>query len=311
MKNNILKAHLALLGANVIYGANYLIAKGVMPNKIGPSAFVFLRVLGAGLLFWFIKSFIKEKVDKKDFPKLVLCGLLGVATNQLLFFHGLNLTSPIDASIIITAVPIVAVVFGAILLKEKITRNKLLGITIGGSGAVLLIAYGNQSESTSSLLGNLFVFINAFSYGLYLVLVKPLMKKYNAMTIISWVFLFGFLFMFPFGITDMTTTDFSAFTTQTYLAVAFVIIGTTFLAYLFNIYALKFVSPAVSGSYIYLQPAVSFIMVSIYAYVLGFSEYAQDINPVKITSCFLVIIGVYLISKTPKKKELLKNKKTS
>jgi len=311
LKNNILKAHLALLGANVIYGANYLIAKGVMPNKIGPSAFVFLRVLGAGLLFWFIKSFIKEKVDKKDFPKLVLCGLLGVATNQLLFFHGLNLTSPIDASIIITAVPIVAVVFGAILLKEKITRNKLLGITIGGSGAVLLIAYGNQSESTSSLLGNLFVFINAFSYGLYLVLVKPLMKKYNAMTIISWVFLFGFLFMFPFGITDMTTTDFSAFTTQTYLAVAFVIIGTTFLAYLFNIYALKFVSPAVSGSYIYLQPAVSFIMVSIYAYVLGFSEYAQDINPVKITSCFLVIIGVYLISKTPKKKELLKNKKTS
>ncbi len=305
MKNNILRAHLALLGANVIYGANYLIAKGVMPNKIGPSAFVFLRIVGAGLLFWFIKSFIKEKVDKKDFPKLILCGVLGVATNQLLFFHGLNLTSPIDASIIITAVPIVAVVFGAILLKEKITRNKLLGITIGGCGAVLLIAYGNQSDGTSSLLGNLFVFINAFSYGLYLVVVKPLMKKYNAITIISWVFLFGFICMFPFGITDIMSTDFSAFTSQTYFAIAFVIIGTTFLAYLFNIYALKYVSPAVSGSYIYLQPAVSFIMVSIYAYVLGFTAYAQDINPVKITSCFLVIIGVYLISKTPKTKKPL------
>ena len=305
MKNNILKAHIALLGANVIYGANYLIAKGVMPNKIGPSAFVFLRILGAGLLFWLIKSFIKEKVDRKDFPKLILCGLLGVAANQLLFFHGLNLTSPIDASIIITAVPIVAVVFGAILLKEKITRNKLLGITIGGIGAVLLIAYGNKSEGTSSLLGNLFVFINAISYGLYLVLVKPLMKKYNALTIISWVFLFGFVGMFPFGITDIISTDFSAFTTQTYVAVTFVIIGTTFLAYLFNIYALKFVSPSVSASYIYLQPAVSFIMVSMYAYVLGVSEYAQDINPIKIISCFLVVIGVYLISKTAKKKELL------
>ena len=305
LRNTILKAHLALLGANIIYGANYLIAKGIMPNKIGPSAFVFLRILGAGLLFWFIKSFIKEKVNKKDFPRLVLCGLLGVATNQLLFFHGLNLTSPIDASIIITAVPIVAVVFGAILLKEKITQNKLLGITVGGVGAVLLIAYGNQSEGTSSTLGNLFVFINAFSYGLYLVLVKPLMKKYNAITIISWVFLFGFIFMFPFGITDIIATDFSAFTTQTYVAITFVIIGTTFLAYLFNIYALKFVSPSVSGSYIYLQPAVSFIMVSIYAYVLGFTEYAQDINLVKIISCFLVIIGVYLISKTPKKKAFL------
>jgi drug/metabolite transporter (DMT)-like permease len=289
LKNNILRAHLALLGANVIYGANYLIAKGVMPDKIGASAFVFLRIVGAGLLFWFIKLYIKEKVDTKDFPRLILCGLLGVAANQLFFFHGLNLTSPIDASIIITAVPIVAVVFGS----------------IGGIGAVLLIAYGNQSEGTSSLLGNLFVFINAIAFGLYLVLIKPLMKKYNSITIVSWVFFFGFVCMFPFGIKDIMNTDFSAFTSQTYFAVAFVIIGTTFLAYLFNTYALNYVSPAVTGSYIYLQPVVSFIMVSIYAYVLGYSEYAQDINPVKITSCFLVIIGVYLISKTPKKKGLL------
>jgi drug/metabolite transporter (DMT)-like permease len=305
LKNNILKAHIALLSANIIYGANYLIAKGVMPDKIGPSAFVFLRIVGAGLLFWFIKLYIKEKVDTKDFPRLVLCGFLGVATNQLLFFHGLNLTSPIDASIIITAIPIVAVVFGSILLKEKITKNKLLGITIGGAGAVVLIAYGNQSEGTSSLLGNLFIFINAVAFGLYLVLVKPLMKKYNSITIVSWVFLFGFICMFPFGIADITSTDFSAFTSQTYFAVAFVIIGPTFLANLFNIYALNYVSPSVNGSYIYLQPAISFIMVSMYSYVLGYSEYAQDINPVKITSCFLVIIGVYLISKTPKKKALL------
>jgi drug/metabolite transporter (DMT)-like permease len=305
LKNNILKAHIALLSANIIYGANYLIAKGVMPDKIGPSAFVFLRIVGAGLLFWFIKLYIKEKVDTKDFPRLVLCGFLGVATNQLLFFHGLNLTSPIDASIIITAIPIVAVVFGSILLKEKITKNKLLGITIGGAGAVVLIAYGNQSEGTSSLLGNLFILINAVAFGLYLVLVKPLMKKYNSITIVSWVFLFGFICMFPFGIADITSTDFSAFTSQTYFAVAFVIIGPTFLANLFNIYALNYVSPSVNGSYIYLQPAISFIMVSMYSYVLGYSEYAQDINPVKITSCFLVIIGVYLISKTPKKKALL------
>ena len=298
MKNKLVKAHLALLGANFIYGANYLIAKGVMPDKIGPSAFVFLRIVGAGILFWSMKYFVKEKIQKKDFPKLLLCGILGVAANQLLFFHGLNLTSPIDASIIITAIPIVAVIFGAILLKEKITKNKLLGITIGGIGAVLIIAYGNQSDGTSSLLGNVFVFINAFSYGLYLVLVKPLMKKYNSITIISWVFLFGFLCMFPFGIQEITTTDFSAFTMQTYTAITFVIVGTTFFAYLFNTYALKYVSPAVSGSYTYLQPAVSFMMVSIYTYMLDSSAYTQDINPVKIASCFLVIAGVYLISKS-------------
>ncbi|WKD85600.1 putative inner membrane transporter YicL [Polaribacter huanghezhanensis] len=302
LKNNIAKAHLALLGANLIYGVNYIIAKGIMPNKIGPSAFIFLRVVGAGILFWIIKSFLKEKVEKKDFPLLILCGLLGVATNQLLFFHGLNLTSPIDASIIITAIPIVVLVFSALLLKEKITPNKIIGIAIGATGAILLVWYGNKAAGTSSLLGNVLIFLNACSYGLYLVLVKPLMKKYNSITVISWVFLFGFVFMFPFGIPDILQTNFAAFTVETYATIAFVVIGTTFLAYLFNIYALKSVSPSVTGSYVYLQPAISFIMVSVYAYAFGQTEYAQDINSVKIASCFLVIFGVYLISKKPNKK---------
>ncbi len=300
MKNSY-KSHLALLGANLIYGANYLIAKGVMPTKIGPSAFVFLRILGAGLLFWFIKLFIKEKVNKKDFPILILGGLLGVASNQLLFFHGLNLTSPIDASIIITAVPVMVLIFSVFLLKEKITTNKLLGISIGAVGAILLIWYGNKSDGTSSILGNIFVFINACCYALYLVLIKPLMKKYNAITVVSWVFFFGFLFVFPIGIKDVLTTNYDAFTFNTFLAVAYVIIGTTFLAYLFNIYALNHVSPSVAGSYIYLQPAISFIMVSIYAFALGHDEYAQDINLIKGLSFLLVVSGVYLISKKPKK----------
>ena len=299
MKNNIVKAHLALLGANLIYGANYIIAKGVMPNKIGPSAFIFLRVVGAGILFWLIKSFIKEKIEKSDFLRLIICGFLGVAANQLLFFHGLNLTSPIDASIIMTLLPVLVLIYSFFILKEKITKNKLLGIVIGALGAIVLIVYGNISDGTSSFLGNLFIFINASSYGLYLVIVKPLMKKYNTITVISWVFLFGFVFMFPFGIQDLLTTDFSVFTTSTYLTIGFVILGTTFFAYLFNIYALNHVAPSVAGSYVYLQPAISFIMVSIYAY-FGHSEYSKDIHPVKIISCFLVIIGVFLISKKPK-----------
>jgi drug/metabolite transporter (DMT)-like permease len=300
LKNNTLKAHFALLGANIIYGANYLIAKGVMPNKIGPSAFIFVRVLGAILLFWLLKSTIKEQIEKKDYLRLLLCGLLGVATNQLLFFHGLNLTSPIDASIIITSIPVMVLIFSAIILKEKITSNKILGLIIGGIGAVLLISYGNTSGGTSSILGNLFIFLNACSYGLYLVIVKPLMKKYNSITVISWVFLFGFLFVFPFGIGDILATDFSSWNLNTYLAVGFVVVFTTFLAYLFNIYALNYVAPSVNGSYVYLQPAVTFIMVSIYAYVLGHSEYAQDINLVKILSCLLIFAGVYLISKKRK-----------
>lgn len=301
MKNQTYKAHLALLGANLIYGANHLIAKGIMPNKIGPSAFVFLRVLGAGLLFWMIKFFVIEKVVKKDFPILIAGGLFGVTANQLLFFHGLNLTSPIDASIIITATPVLVLIFSALKLKEKITQQKLIGIFIGAVGAFLLIWYGKKSVGTSSVLGNLFVLINACSYAFYLVLIKPLMQKYSAITVVSWVFLFGFVFMFPIGIGDIITTNFSAFTVNTYLTVAFVVLGTTFLAYLFNVYALSHVAPSVSGSYIYLQPVVSFIMVSVYAYVLGQSAYAHDINFIKILSSILVIIGVYLIGRQSKK----------
>jgi len=164
LKNNTFKAHLALLGANVIYGVNYLIAKDIMPHEISASAFVFLRIIGGIVLFWGVKSFIKEKVDKKDFKILALCGLFGVAINQLFFFNGLSLTSPIDASIIITANPVLVLIFSAILLKEKVTSMKLLGIAIGGVGAILLILYGQQSGGTSSLKGNLLIFINVCSY---------------------------------------------------------------------------------------------------------------------------------------------------
>ncbi|MDD3722702.1 MAG: DMT family transporter [Lutibacter sp.] len=300
MNKSNYKAHLALLGANIIYGINHIVAKGVMPNKIGPSAFVFLRILGAGLLFWIIKSFIKEKIHKKDFPLLILCGFLGIAANQLFFFNGLSLTSPIDASIIITAVPVLVLVFSTFILKERITLIKLIGIALGATGAVILILYGEKAGGTSSILGNSFVFINASTYALYLVLVKPLMKKYNPITIVSWAFLFGFLFMFPFGINDLLSTDFAAFTSHTYLTIAFVVLGTTFLTYLFNIYALSKVAPSIAGSYIYLQPVVSFIMVAIYAFVLNFDEYAQDIGFVKIFSCLMVVVGVYLISKKSK-----------
>lgn len=300
MSKNNQKAYLALLGANVIYGANFLIAKGIMPDKMGPSALVLLRVIGASIMFWILKQFVKEKVDKKDFLLLIICGLLGVSTNMLLFFHGLSLTSPIDASIIMTTTPVIVLILSAIILKEKITINKYIGIAIGAIGAFLLVWFGKKSGGTSSFLGNLFVFLNACSYALYLVLVKPLMKKYKAITVISWVFLFGLIFVLPFGFNDLLNTNFNTFTTNTYLAVTFVIVGTTFLTYLLNIYALNYVSPSVNGSFIYLQPVLSFFMVSVYAFILDHKEYAQDINLIKILSCFMVIVGVYMISKKPK-----------
>ncbi|MBU2950722.1 DMT family transporter [Tamlana agarivorans] len=300
LKSNHIKAHLALFSAHVIYAANNFIAKGIMPEKLDPKPFVLFRVLGAGILFWFIKLFIKEKVEKKDFLRLMLCGLFGASCNQLFFFEGLSITSPIDTSIIMTSSPTVVFILSMIFLKEKTTPNKIIGLSIGALGAIGLVWYGQVAAGTSSFLGNLFVFINVVCFSLYQVVVKPLMKKYHFITIISWVFLFGLLFIIPVGLNDaLFHTDYSLFDMNTFLVVGYVIVFTTFLTFLFNIYALRQVSPSVAGSYTYIQPAVSFTIVLMLTYIFNDSTYSQDIHIVKIISCLFVIIGVYLISKKP------------
>ncbi|WP_165454375.1 DMT family transporter [Hyunsoonleella pacifica] len=302
MQNNIIRAHFALLATHVIYAANNFIAKGIMPEKVNPNALVMLRVIGAGLLFWGIKFFIKERVAKKDLFKLALCGLFGASLNQLSFFHGLSLTSPIDTSIIMTSAPAVVFILSILFLKEQVSNRKILGISIGGLGAIGLVLYGQVAEGNSSFLGNIFVFLNVLFYSFYQVIAKPLMRKYHFITIISWVFLFGFVFLIPFALKDLVlTTNFEAFTTDTYLAISFVIFFTTFCNFLFNIYALKQVSAPVVASYTYAQPAVSFIIVLILSFIFHNNTYNEDINWIKITCCFLIIIGVYLISKKQKK----------
>lgn len=301
MTKNVIKAHFALFGANAIYAANHFIAKGIMPEKINPTPLIFFRVLGASILFWFIKLFIKEKVEKKDFIRLIICGLFGASCNQLVFFHGLSLTSPIDTSIITTSAPAVVFILSVFMLKEKVTKFKIIGLSVGALGAIGLFWYGHATQGSSSFLGNSLVFLNVILFSLYQVTVKPLMQKYHFITIISWVFLFGLMFTIPISINDVLhNTNYAAFEFNTYLVIAYIIIFTTFLTFLFNIYALKQVSPAVAGSYTYTQPAISFMIVILLSVWFDNNMYNDDINPIKIASCFLVMIGVYLISIKPK-----------
>ncbi|WP_299213433.1 DMT family transporter [uncultured Aquimarina sp.] len=296
MISNKAKAHIALLCVNMIYGANYLIAKGLMPDKIEASALVCLRISGAGFLFFILKLFIKEQVQKKDIPRLLLCGLLGVATNQFFSMNGLSLTSPVDAAIIVTAMPIFTVIISYFLLKEPLTLPRIIGICIGGGGAVLLIYLGNSGLGTGSLKGNIFIGINALAFAFYLVLVKPLMAKYKPITVIVWTFFFGFIFMFPFCINQLLETDFGSYETSNWISLFYVIIGPTFLAYLLNMFALQFVKPTVSSSYIYVQPAVAMLLVAGIAYFVVNSQYKGDITVAKLLCCVLIFAGVYLIS---------------
>ena len=286
--------HLALLGANLIYGINYTIAKDVMPTYIEPFGFILLRVVGALSLFWIIHLLgSREKVDIKDFPRLIICGFFGVALNQLLFFKGLNITTPINASIIMTSNPILVLLISSFLLKERISLLRGAGITIGLIGACTLIFVSQRTTDFSfgndTIWGDVMVLINAASYGVYLVIAKPLMTKYQPLTVIKWVFTFGLVFVFPVGISEFSAIDWGIMPPKIMYEVAFVIIGTTFFAYLLNIYALKKVNPSVVSIYLYLQP----IIATIVAVLLG----ADSLTLVKIIASILIFTSVYLVSK--------------
>lgn len=290
MKSN-LKAHLAILIANTIYGINYTVAKDVMPNYILPFGFIFCRVIGALSLFWILHLFSYEKVAKKDFLLMAICGFFGVFANQLMFFYGLNITTPINAGIIMTSNPILVIIVSAFILKNRITVFKVSGIFLGITGALLLLLLKKDfSLGYETLFGNIFIFLNALSYAIYLVLIVPLMKKYRPITVVKWVFTFGFIFVLPFGIEQFTEIQWDTFTNKIWLKFSFVVIATTFFTYLLNIYGLKKMNPSVVSTYIYLQPLIA----TLFAIWSG----KDSLDWIKILAAILIFSGVYMVSKT-------------
>ena len=293
--NRIFLSHIALIIVNLIYALNYTIAKDVMPEYIQPSGFILLRVIGGSILFFLTYLFfIKERVKKKDFFRLMLCGLFGVAINQLFFFEGLNLTTPINAAIIMTISPVLVIITSAIIIKEKITVRKIIGIFLGLIGAcILILNSGDISFENDFFTGNILVLINATSYAIYLVLVKTLMKRYNPITVMFYVFIFGLIFVLPFGIDEIQKIDLTTFNEEIYLKIGFVVICTTFIAYMFNAFALKSLNPSVVSVYIYLQP----LLASLIAIALN----SDSLSLVKILSAIFIFSAVFLVSIPSKK----------
>lgn len=294
--SNLVRAHLALFLVNALYGASHIVAKGVMPDYLTPSVFILLRASGATALFWLIKVFfVREKVVRKDFYKMAICGLFGVTINQLFFFQGLNLTSSINSGIIMTVNPILVVILSYFVLKEAFTWRRSLGILIGASGAVLLTLTAGTGKG-DSLLGDVFIFINAASYAVYLVLVKPLMKKYAPLTVITWVFTFGlsFVLFYPPTLMELTTTDFQAIPANMIGVIIFVIVGVTFMTYILTVYGLKYVSASVSSAYIYLQPVLVMVFAWIFSSIGLAADYTNTITWTKIAYMLMIFMGVYL-----------------
>ncbi|WP_291114892.1 DMT family transporter [Flavobacterium sp. UBA6135] len=287
------KRHWALMAAtlvSIIYGVTFTIAKDVMPEFIEPFGFIVLRVGGSVLLFWMVSFFgPKEKIATSDFPRIIAAAFFGVALNMLTFFKGLSYTSPIMGAVLMVTTPIIVLILSAIIMKERMLKRKVFGIFLGLAGTVSLILYGKSMiNAPNEMLGNLLVFINAISYGFYLIIVKKLMDKYNAFTFVKWIYTFGFIMVLPFGWNEFDAVNWNLIPTGIYWKIGFVVVFSTFLTYLLNLVSMRELKPTTVAVFIYLQP----LFATIFAISLG----KDDLSWVKIGSAILIFTGVYLVT---------------
>jgi drug/metabolite transporter (DMT)-like permease len=230
----------------------------------------------------------KAGIKKEHLVRFLLCGLTGVAINQTLFIKGLTMTSTIHASLLMLCTPLLITLFAFWILKEKITVGKIIGLTLGISGALLLIM-SKEINGTASLNGDLFIVLNAIAYTFYFMLVKPLMNEYAPLHVIRWVFTFGFILILPFGWTQFSAAEWPQFEWSHWVSLASIVICGTFLAYLFNVYGLKQLGAAVTGSYIYTQP--------VFAAVIAILFLDEKFTVEKLIAGIMIFGGVFLVSR--------------
>ncbi|MFT4833603.1 MAG: drug/metabolite transporter (DMT)-like permease [Marinoscillum sp.] len=275
----------------LLYGANYSIIKVVTPQYVDAFGFIVLRVGITTVAFWVISFFGEnEKVEwKNDGWRIAICALFGMGINMLLFFKGLSLTSAINSSIIMTLTPLLIFLGSVILLKEKMSLLKIIGLVIGLCGAFIIIFPQNSEGSEGNWVGDLFILLNATFYGLYLVIVKPLLAKYKPITIVKWAFLMGFVFVLPFGLQSLQPVVWSELPMKVYLSMGYSIIGVTVIVYIINIWAMKTVSPSTVGAYIYVQP--------VFATAIAIAFLGEQLRTSHVIASILVFIGVAMVIK--------------
>lgn len=288
------RAHLALIAANIIYGLNFSIAKAVMPEHIKPLALVTIRSIVAAALFWGTSLFMpKETVTRKDLLYMAGCSFLGVVFNQIFFLTGLNLTTPINSSLISAVNPVAAFIFAAIILKERISLMRSTGLAVGLSGILLLILNTGKPElNNATFLGNIYSLINIISWALYTVLIKRMLEKYKPVTVMKWTFFFGMFSTVPAGYSQVITTEWSSIPEGGWLSIIFVVLFATFLGYLLISFGLRRLSPTIVSIYTYTQVIVAAFVASL----IG----QDSIDMIKIVSAVLIFSGVFLVSRQQK-----------
>lgn len=297
MNGSTWKGHGAMLGANVMWGLMSPLAKLVMAGGVVvPLLVTDLRIFGAMLLFWLFSFFQRrERVPLRDHAKLFAASLLAIVLNQGSFIFGVGMTSPVDASIITTSMPLLAMVLAALFLGEPITGKKVLGIVAGASGALLLILGGTHQAGAvprgdNFIAGDLLVLFAQLCYALYIVLFKHFVERYSPVTIMKWMFTYSFICVLPFSLRTVADTQWAALSLRDIGALDFIVVGSTFLSYILVIVGQRSLRPTVAGMYNYIQPLVA----SIVAVCWGMDRF----NLTKVLSVVLIFGGVYLVTRS-------------
>jgi drug/metabolite transporter (DMT)-like permease len=294
---NATKAHIAVLLTNLFFAVNYSFIKLISPALIKPFGLNIYRVGISLLLFWIIWLFGKTApgIKKKHLGRFILCGLTGIAINQMLFIKGLTLTSTVHASLLMLTTPLLITIFAFFVLKEAVTFLKVAGLLLGVSGAALLImAKESEVHASNYLLGDLLIFLNAISYSIYFILVKPLMENYSPLHVVRWVFTIGFFMILPFGWFEADSVLFEQFNPTQYIYLAFIVLTGTFLAYYFTAYGLQHLGAGKTGAYIYTQPVFAFLFAAILL--------SETLSLQKIIAACFIFTGVYMVTLANKKK---------
>ncbi len=291
--NQRTKAHAGLLATNIFFAINLSAVKYLTGNKLaGPYGINVIRIGVCVVLFWllFFLSPIKEKINNKDIPRFLWCALTALAINQMLFMKGLSYTSAVHVALLFLITPILITFIAAWLLREKVTPLKIVGLLLGFTGAVLLISSrGNSVKGNNILLGDLLVIGSALAYTFYFILVKPLMQKYDTMSVMRWIFTFGLIMILPFGWNEFTQIKWQSYEPNDYLLMFLIVVPGTFLAYVFNVYGIKILGASIAGAYIYLQPVFAVILAAIFL--------KEELETYKLIAAVLIFGGVYLVNK--------------
>jgi drug/metabolite transporter (DMT)-like permease len=292
LKNNQTKAHLALLAANLFFGMNYSAVQFITKKLVPPFGLNLARAVITTALLWMLVPFTRktQHLHKKDFLRLFLCSMTGIVINQLLFIKGLSMTFSIHAALLVLITPILITLLASVVGKEKMNYIFWSGLLLGIAGALILILNGkNNGQAGNVFWGDLFVIINSFSYAMYFVLVKPLMKDYHPVQILRWIFTIGTLFIGIFGWKELSAVSWQAFTGFDFLVFFFILIGATFFAYLFIIYGISILGASITGTYIYTQP--------VFASVIAVIFLGEEMQWYKGIAAILITTGVFLVSR--------------